>query len=87
VSYLKIKHLKFSRGIGQWSTSCCWFILMTLAVVACDESPLERCVQSRLKVWDSNSEKTPWRISEATGQTRSDYEAKARKWCTQEERQ
>ncbi len=46
-------------------------VLCSLAVAACEESPEERCVQSRLKVWDSNSEKTPWRISEATGQTRS----------------
>ena len=61
-------------------------VLCSLAVAACEESPEERCVQSRLKVWDSNSEKTPWRISEATGQTRSDYEAKARGWCNQEQR-
>ena len=61
-------------------------VLCSLAVAACEESPEERCVQSRLKVWDSNSEKTPWRISEATGQTRSDYEAKARGWCAQEQK-
>ena len=61
-----------------------WVVLCTFSVAACDKSPLERCVQSRLKVWDSNSEKTPWRISETTGQTRSDYETKARGWCTQE---
>ena len=61
-------------------------VLCSLAVAACEESPVERCVQSRLKVWDSNSEKTPWRISEATGQTRSDYEAKARGWCAQEQK-
>ena len=60
-------------------------VLCSLAVAACEESPVERCVQSRLKVWDSNSEKTPWRISEATGQTRSEYEAKARWWCAQEQ--
>jgi len=46
--------------------------------------PQDRCVKSRLKVWDAHSEKTPWRISEATGQTRSDFEAKARLWCAQE---
>ena len=62
------------------------FVLCSLAVAACEESPVERCVQSRLKVWDSNSEKTPWRISEATRQTRSDYEAKARGWCSQEQK-
>jgi len=45
---------------------------------------MDRCVNSRLKVWDSNSEKTPWRISEATGQTRSQFAAKARTWCEQE---
>jgi len=61
-------------------------VLCSLASTACEESPVERCVQSRLKVWDSNSEKTPWRISEATGQTRSDYEAKARGWCAQEQK-
>ena len=59
---------------------CC----LIFAVAGCEESPLERCVKSRLKVWDSNSEKTPWRISEATGQTRSQFEAKARNWCAQE---
>jgi len=61
-------------------------LLCSLAVAACEESPVERCVRSRLKAWDSNSEKTPWRISEATGQTRSDYEAKARAWCAQEQK-
>ena len=61
-------------------------VLCGLGVAACEESPLERCVRSRLKAWDSNSEKTPWRISEATGQTRSDYEAKARAWCAQEQK-
>ena len=61
-------------------------VLCSLAVAACEESPVERCVQSRLKVWDSNSEKTPWRISEATGQTRSEYEAKARGWCAQDQK-
>ena len=61
-------------------------LLCSLGVTACEESPLERCVRSRLKAWDSNSEKTPWRISEATGQTRSDYEAKARGWCAQEQK-
>jgi len=61
-------------------------VLCSLAVAACEESPVERCVRSRLKAWDSNSEKTPWRISEATGQTRSDYEAKARGWCAQEQK-
>ena len=61
-------------------------VLCSLTVAACEETPVERCVQSRLKVWDSNSEKTPWRISEATGQTRSEYEAKARGWCAQEEK-
>ena len=54
------------------------------ALLGCEESPVDRCVNSRLKVWDSNSEKTPWRISEATGQTRSQFEAKARTWCEQE---
>ena len=61
-------------------------VLCSLTVAACEKSPGERCVQSRIKVWDSNSEKTPWRISEATGQTRSEYEAKARGWCAQEEK-
>ena len=64
-----------------------WRALMALALVilsACEESPVDRCVKSRLKVWDAHSEKTPWRISEATGQTRSDFEAKARVWCAQE---
>ena len=61
-------------------------VLCSLVVAACEESPVERCVRSRLKAWDSNSEKTPWRISEATGQTRSDYEAKARGWCAQEQK-
>ena len=55
-----------------------------LALMGCQDSPQERCVQARLKVWDAHSEKTPWRISEATGQTRSDFEAKARQWCAQE---
>jgi len=58
--------------------------LVCLSLTACEESPQERCVKSRLKVWDAHSEKTPWRISEATGQTRSDFEAKARGWCAQE---
>jgi len=61
-------------------------VLCSFAVTACEESPVERCVRSRLKAWDSNLEKTPWRISEATGQTRSDYEAKARVWCAQEQK-
>jgi len=58
--------------------------LVCLSLTACEESPVDRCVKSRLKVWDAHSEKTPWRISEATGQTRSDFEAKARGWCAQE---
>ncbi len=58
--------------------------LVCLSLIACEESPADRCVKSRLKVWDAHSEKTPWRISEATGQTRSDFEAKARGWCAQE---
>lgn len=58
--------------------------LVCLNLTACEESPQDRCVKSRLKVWDAHSEKTPWRISEATGQTRSDFEAKARLWCAQE---
>ena len=53
-------------------------------LIACKETPVERCVRSRLTSWDAHSEKTPWRISEATGQTRSDFEAKARIWCAQE---
>ncbi len=57
---------------------------LCLGLVACQESPLERCVKARLKVWDAHSEKTPWRISEASGQTRKDFEAKARLWCEQE---
>ena len=64
-----------------------WRALGALALAflsACEESPQERCVKSRLKVWDAHSEKTPWRISEATGQTRSDFEAKAHGWCAQE---
>ena len=64
-----------------------WRTLIALSLVmvsACEESPQERCVKSRLKAWDAHSEKTPWRISEATGQTRSDFEAKARGWCAQE---
>ena len=60
-------------------------LLCLICVLAgCEESPLDRCVKSRLKVWDSNSEKTPWRISESTGQTRSQFEAKARIWCAEE---
>ena len=59
-------------------------LLIACALSACEPSPLDRCVSARLKVWDSNSEKTPWRISEATGQTRSQFEAKARSWCEQE---
>jgi hypothetical protein len=59
-------------------------VLGGLSVTACEDSPQERCVKARLKVWDAHSEKTPWRISEATGQTRSDFEAKARGWCAQE---
>jgi len=58
--------------------------LICLSLTACEESPQDRCVKARLKVWDAHSEKTPWRISEATGQTRSDFEAKARGWCGQE---
>ncbi|MCX8511549.1 MAG: hypothetical protein ORN83_07295 [Chthoniobacteraceae bacterium] len=85
--YRKIYDLKSSLGIRQWPAFYCMVVFLSVAVAACGESPVDRCVQSRLKVWDSNSEKTPWRISEATGQTRSDYEAKARNWCTQEERQ
>ena len=64
----------------QWLA--CVFVF--LIVTACEESPQDRCVKARLKVWDAHSEKTPWRISEATGQTRSDFEAKARGWCAQE---
>ena len=59
-------------------------VLVCLSLIACEESPQDRCVKARLKVWDAHSEKTPWRISEATGQTRSDFEAKARGWCAQE---
>jgi|GEM_PF-2482028 hypothetical protein len=59
-------------------------VLVCLSLSACEESPQDRCVKARLKVWDAHSEKTPWRISEATGQTRSDFEAKARGWCEQE---
>jgi hypothetical protein len=59
-------------------------VLVCLSLTACEESPQDRCVKARLKVWDAHSEKTPWRISEATGQTRSDFEAKARGWCGQE---
>lgn len=60
-----------------------WVLAFAL-LAACEDSPQDRCVKSRLKVWDAHSEKTPWRISEATGQTRSDFEAKARVWCAQE---
>jgi len=60
------------------------WVLAFFILSACEESPQDRCVKSRLKVWDAHSEKTPWRISEATGQTRSDFEAKARGWCAQE---
>lgn len=67
------------------SVVCCSLWLVAgLALAACEDSPQERCVKSRLKAWDAHSEKTPWRISEATGQTRSDFEAKARTWCEQE---
>ena len=59
-------------------------ILVFAILSACEDSPQDRCVKSRLKVWDAHSEKTPWRISEATGQTRTDFEAKARGWCAQE---
>ena len=76
-------------GASQ-AASCCsiWRalgILVFAILSACEESPVDRCVKSRLKVWDAHSEKTPWRISEATGQTRSDFEAKARVWCAQEQ--
>jgi hypothetical protein len=66
--------------IAHWVTCA----LIGLNLTACEDSPVDRCVKSRLKVWDAHSEKTPWRISEATGQTRSDFEAKARGWCAQE---
>ena len=59
-------------------------VIACLCVAACEDSPQARCVKARLKVWDAHSENTPWRISEATGQTRSDFEAKARVWCAQE---
>ena len=74
------------KGIAKGLRSALWLVcgLVCLSFVACEESPQERCVKSRLKVWDAHSEKTPWRISEATGQTRSDFEAKARGWCAQE---
>lgn len=72
----------FARGLRY----AFWMLgaLACINLVACEESPVERCVKARLKVWDAHAEKTPWRISEATGQTRSDFEAKARGWCTQE---
>ena len=73
---------KFARALytNPWA-ACAW---VCLSLAACEDSPQDRCVKSRLKVWDAHSEKTPWRISEATGQTRSDFEAKARAWCAQE---
>lgn len=50
-------------------------------LVACEETPADRCVASRMKVWDYNAEKTPWRISESTGETRSQYQSKVREYC------
>jgi hypothetical protein len=72
----------YTKGlrIAHWVTCA----LIGLNLTACEESPQDRCVKARLKVWDAHSEKTPWRISEATGQTRADFEAKARGWCAQE---
>jgi hypothetical protein len=76
-----VRHANFPQRAG-------WGLLtIACALAACEPSPLDRCVSARLKVWDSNSEKTPWRISEATGQTRSQFEAKARSWCEQEKGQ
>ena len=73
---------RFTRALRSAHWMVC--VLACLSLAACEESPVDRCVKSRLKVWDAHSEKTPWRISEATGQTRSDFEAKARVWCAQE---
>jgi len=73
---------RFPRALRNAYWTVC--ALSCLSLAACEESPVDRCVKSRLKVWDAHSEKTPWRISEATGQTRSDFEAKARVWCAQE---
>ena len=74
--------IRFAKALRSTHWSIC--ALACLSLAACEESPVDRCVKSRLKVWDAHSEKTPWRISEATGQTRSDVEAKARGWCAQE---
>jgi len=54
---------------------------LTCLLSACEESPVDRCVVSRMKVWDYNAEKTPWRISESTGETRSQYQSKVREYC------
>ncbi len=74
---------RFTRALRNAYWTVC--ALSCLSLAACEESPVDRCVKSRLKAWDAHSEKTPWRISEATGQTRSDFEAKARVWCAQEQ--
>jgi hypothetical protein len=64
------------------------FLVLPLAcmLVACEETPAERCVASRMKVWDYHAEKTPWRISESTGETRSQYQSKVRDYCEAEGR-